>query len=198
MLSEAGRGEQLLQLLLELLERALPIRSGRQPESDYLSRLERARRLLPHVAALLRHANHVDHSGRGGTAGVTKDFSSASLSVARERSQQLRANVAYTYELRGEYSEAKAFYESLVNEHRGALGNRPPAILSALHDLGRLLHACGNAEEAYEKMVDAYNGTRAVLGREHPYAVSSLHQLAIIQKSRGKADEAYEAMLEAQ
>ena len=85
-----------------------------------------------------------------------------------------------------------------MDEHREALGNRPPPILSALHDLGRLLNASGNAEDAFEKMKDAYDGTRAVLGREHHYAASSLHQLAIIQKARGHADEAYKAMHEAQ
>ena len=89
-------------------------RSGKQPEEKYFATLEKAAQLLPHINALLGHANHVGYSrGRGMLRSTS---ASALVSVPLEHSRRLRANVAYTYELRGQYSKAKVFYQSLVSK----------------------------------------------------------------------------------
>ena len=85
-------------------------------------------------------------------------------------------------------------FEEALQARRAALGDRHPATLISISNMGSLLQAMGKLEEARPLVEEALQARRETLGNRHPDTLLSIGNLADLLRETGALVEA-EAVL---
>jgi hypothetical protein len=107
-----------------------------------------------------------------------------------ERAGLLSNWVGYLLQHLGLYSEAKYFFENVVDIYRAVLGARHSDTATSLNNLAGLFYAQGLYERALPLLEEALVIRREVLGAQHPDTASSLNNLAELYREQGEYERA--------
>jgi tetratricopeptide (TPR) repeat protein len=119
-----------------------------------------------------------DHYRLRGTAQTTPDVLDCTLNYATD-----------LYAI-GAREEALALAQDTVRQYQMAPGERHPATLAAINNLGIFLRGCRETEPARLLMEQNFATLREVLGDRHPYTLACAVNLANIQAELGELHEA--------
>jgi tetratricopeptide (TPR) repeat protein len=128
-------------------------------------------RLLPHVLAVLDHAQHLDEE-------------------TNPRLWLLTHAAGYLWS-RGQYRQALTLQEEALAGYQRTLGNDHPTTLASM-ELARTRWELGDPQTALELHQQALAGYRRVLGNDHPSTLWSMSNLAATITELGDLQAAYE------
>ncbi|MGI5379525.1 FxSxx-COOH system tetratricopeptide repeat protein [Streptomyces sp. CA-251387] len=92
----------------------------------------------------------------------------------------------------GAREEALFLAQDTVRQYRAAPGERHPATLAALNNLGIFLRGAGETAKAGKLLEENHATLREVLGEHHPYSLASAVNLANVLAEQGELHEAEE------
>lgn len=179
----SSTGETMVQALRELAE----VHRGRGAWRSAEPLLLRALSLVEShgTPAVVEVAS--DRDERGDETGTR-----AWTSRTRAGEVDILAALARMYLDAGDLGRAKVFADRLVAayEEMASGGEVTVGLAHALHDLGRVLAARGDAAEALSTYSRSRKIREALLGKDHAGVATVLHSEAILRLARGEAAEA--------
>lgn len=92
----------------------------------------------------------------------------------------------------GARGEALVLAQDIVRQYRSAPGERHPATLAAVNNLGIFLRGAGEPAKAGKLMERNFATLRKVLGERHPYTLAAAVNLANVLAEQGELPEAEE------
>jgi eukaryotic-like serine/threonine-protein kinase len=102
----------------------------------------------------------------------------------------LRETIGRTYSDLGLFPEARKQLELALDLYRRTTGEKDPAALKTLGELGHVLWLQGNYADAEKLFTHALELDLKVFEREHPETVDSMHNLGIVYFMQGKYEKA--------
>lgn len=102
----------------------------------------------------------------------------------------LKRGLAMLYMEMGKTNEVEKLLNSAVDINKRKLGEKNPATLSAMQDLGNFYRVTNDSKKALELLNTVTQHKKNIYGENHPNYIQSLEDLALIQWQNAQIDEA--------